>query len=142
MVEKMTPPVLSVKAPLFIPGTGSMTELPTCDSALIDQSIPMMKKVSSDIKNRFEEAGLNHQAQRNEEEEGPDVDQVIENLKARSQQKKREGDKLGQKRKIKGNLGDILKKPLTKFDNSGPQGNFKSWRNYNNVSAKATKEEM
>jgi hypothetical protein len=85
MVEKMTPPVLSVKAPLFIPGTGSMTELPTCDSALIDQSIPMMKKVSSDIKNRFEEAGLNHQAQRNEEEEGPDVDQVIENLKARSQ---------------------------------------------------------
>lgn len=99
-----------------------------------------MKKVSSDIKNRFEEAGLNHQAQRNEEEEGPDVDQVIENLK-RSQQKNRDADdKQATKKKIKGNLGDILKKPLTKFD--GPQGSFKSWRNFNNVSAKSTKDEM
>ena len=98
----------------------------------------------SDIQIRFEDAGLNHQALRNEEEEGPDVDQVIENLKARSQQRKQEsaeGGSKNTKKKNKGTIGDILKKPLSKFDSSSPpKGNFKSWRNYNNISAKAAYE--
>ena len=54
------------------PGSNTMTD--------------QVKKITvSDITTRFEDAGLNHQALRNEEEEAPDVDKVIQNLKNKSQ---------------------------------------------------------
>lgn len=131
--------VLSVKAPEFIPGMSP-------DSPGSNTMTDQIKKITvSDITTRFEDAGLNHQALRNEEEEAPDVDKVIQNLKNRSQLKKQESEtsKTNLKNKNRGNIGDILKKPLSKFDTSSPpKGNFKSWRNYNNISAKPAPEGM